>query len=307
MLKFTMKRLVYLVLVLVGVSFLVFLLLYMTPGDPVRMMLGESATPEAQAELRLELGLDDPFLVQYGRYIKNIVVHQDLGTSYSTRRPVLDEIMTVFPNTVKLATAAIIIAVILGTFLGIVSAVKQNSLLDNAVMVLALIGTSAPIFWIGILMIILFSVNLGWLPPSGFGSFKQLIMPALALGMQSTAVVARMTRSSMLEVIRQDFVKTARAKGQKESVVIMKHVFRNALIPVITVVGLQFGTLLGGAMLTEVVFSIPGVGRLMIEAIKQRDFPIVQGIVLFVAACFSLVNLAVDLLYAVVDPKVSKE
>ena len=307
MLKFTMKRLVYLVLVLVGVSFLVFLLLYMTPGDPVRMMLGESATPEAQAELRLELGLDDPFLVQYGRYIKNIVVHQDLGTSYSTRRPVLDEIMTVFPNTVKLATAALIIAVILGTFLGIVSAVKQNSLLDNAVMVLALIGTSAPIFWIGILMIILFSVNLGWLPPSGFGSFKQLIMPALALGMQSTAVVARMTRSSMLEVIRQDFVKTARAKGQKESVVIMKHVFRNALIPVITVVGLQFGTLLGGAMLTEVVFSIPGVGRLMIEAIKQRDFPIVQGSVLFVAACFSLVNLAVDLLYAVVDPKVSKE
>ena len=307
MLKFTMKRLVYLVLVLVGVSFLVFLLLYMTPGDPVRMMLGESATPEAQAELRLELGLDDPFLVQYGRYIKNIVVHEDLGTSYSTRRPVLDEIMTVFPNTVKLATAAIIIAVILGTFLGIVSAVKQNSLLDNAVMVLALIGTSAPIFWIGILMIILFSVNLGWLPPSGFGSFKQLIMPALALGMQSTAVVARMTRSSMLEVIRQDFVKTARAKGQKESVVIMKHVFRNALIPVITVVGLQFGTLLGGAMLTEVVFSIPGEGRLMIEAIKQRDFPIVQGSVLFVAACFSLVNLAVDLLYAVVDPKVSKE
>ena len=307
MLKFTMKRLVYLVLVLVGVSFLVFLLLYMTPGDPVRMMLGESATPEAQAELRLELGLDDPFLVQYGRYIKNIVVHQDLGTSYSTRRPVLDEIMTVFPNTVKLATAAIIIAVILGTFLGIVSAVRQNSLLDNAVMVLALIGTSAPIFWIGILMIILFSVNLGWLPPSGFGSFKQLIMPALALGMQSTAVVARMTRSSMLEVIRQDFVKTARAKGQKESVVIMKHVFRNALIPVITVVGLQFGKLLGGAMLTEVVFSIPGVGRLMIEAIKQRDFPIVQGSVLFVAACFSLVNLAVDLLYAVVDPKVSKE
>ena len=307
MLKFTMKRLVYLVLVLVGVSFLVFLLLYMTPGDPVRMMLGESATPEAQAELRLELGLDDPFLVQYGRYIKNIVVHQDLGTSYSTRRPVLDEIMTVFPNTVKLATAAIIIAVILGTFLGIVSAVRQNSLLDNAVMVLALIGTSAPIFWIGILMIILFSVNLGWLPPSGFGSFKQLIMPALALGMQSTAVVARMTRSSMLEVIRQDFVKTARAKGQKESVVIMKHVFRNALIPVITVVGLQFGTLLGGAMLTEVVFSIPGVGCLMIEAIKQRDFPIVQGSVLFVAACFSLVNLAVDLLYAVVDPKVSKE
>ncbi|HJA70362.1 MAG TPA: ABC transporter permease [Candidatus Lachnoclostridium stercoravium] len=307
MLKFTLKRLLYLILVLIGVSFLVCLLLYMTPGDPVRMMLGESSTPEAQAELRAELGLDDPFLVQYGRYMANIVFHQDLGTSYSTGRPVLESILEVFPNTVTLATASIVIAIVLGTFLGIISAVKQNSLLDNAVMVLALIGTSAPIFWIGILMILLFSVQLNWLPPSGFGSFKQLIMPAVALGMQSTAVVARMTRSSMLEVIRQDYVKTARAKGQKEFVVIMRHVFRNALIPVITVVGLQFGTLLGGAMLTEIVFSIPGVGRLMIEAIKQRDFPIVQGSVLFVAACFSLVNLAVDLLYAVVDPKVSKE
>lgn len=307
MLKFTLKRLASLVLVLIGVSFLVFMLLSLTPGDPVRMMLGESATPEAQEELREEMGLNDPLLVQYGRYMKNIIVHQDLGQSYTTQRPVLGEILNVFPNTVALAVAAMVIAIILGIFLGIISAVKQNSLLDNIVMVLALIGTSAPIFWIGILMILLFSVHLGWLPPSGFGSFKQLIMPALALGMQSTAVVARMTRSSMLEVIRQDFVKTARAKGQKEIIVVVKHVFRNALIPIITVVGLQFGTLLGGAMLTEIVFSIPGVGRLMIEAIKQRDFPIVQGSVLFVAACFSLVNLAVDLLYAVVDPKVSKE
>lgn len=307
MLKFTLKRLASLVLVLIGVSFLVFMLLSLTPGDPVRMMLGESATPEAQEALREEMGLNDPLLVQYGRYMKNIIVHQDLGQSYTTQRPVLGEILNVFPNTVALAVAAMVIAIVLGIFLGIISAVKQNSLLDNIVMVLALIGTSAPIFWIGILMILLFSVHLGWLPPSGFGSFKQLIMPALALGMQSTAVVARMTRSSMLEVIRQDFVKTARAKGQKEIVVVVKHVFRNALIPIITVVGLQFGTLLGGAMLTEIVFSIPGVGRLMIEAIKQRDFPIVQGSVLFVAACFSLVNLAVDLLYAVVDPKVSKE
>ena len=307
MLKFTLKRLASLVVVLIGVSFLVFMLLSLTPGDPVRMMLGESATPEAQEALREEMGLNDPLLVQYGRYMKNIIVPQDLGTSYTTQRPVLGEILNVFPNTVTLAVAAVIIAIVVGIFLGIISAVKQNSLLDNIVMVLALIGTSAPIFWIGILMILLFSVQLGWFPPSGFGSFKQLIMPAIALGLQSTAVVARMTRSSVLEVIRQDFVKTARAKGQKEIVVIVKHVFRNALIPIITVVGLQFGTLLGGAMLTEIVFSIPGVGRLMIDAIKQRDFPIVQGSVLFVAACFSLVNLAVDLLYAVVDPKVSKE
>ena len=217
------------------------------------------------------------------------------------------EITTVFPNTVKLATAATIIAVVVGTILGIVSAVKQYSIIDNIVMVLALLGTSAPIFWIGILMILLFSVNLGWLPPSGFGSLKQMIMPAIALGMQSTAVIARMTRSSMLEVIRQDFVKTARAKGQKEFIVIMRHVYRNALIPVITVIGLQFGNLLGGAMLTEIVFSIPGVGRLMVEAIKKRDLPVVQGSVLFIAVCFSLVNLVVDILYAFVDPKVNKQ
>ena len=304
MLKFTMKRLVYLVLVLVGVSFLVFLLLYMTPGDPVRMMLGESATPEAQAELRLELGLDDPFLVQYGRYIKNIVVHQDLGTSYSTRRPVLDEIMTVFPNTVKLATAAIIIAVILGTFLGIVSAVKQNSLLDNAVMVLALIGTSAPIFWIGILMIILFSVNLGWLPPSGFGSFKQLIMPALALGMQSTAVVARMTRSSMLEVTGQDFVKTAYAKGLYSWRIILIHIFQNALVPIITVIGTDIGALLTGSMITENVFNIPGIGKLLIDAIHRRDIPLVQGGVIYVAAICVLIYFIVDILYAVINPNI---
>lgn len=306
MIRYIAKRLGYLVLVLVGVSFIVFTLLQISPGDPVRMMLGESATPEAKAELREELGLDDPFLVQYGNYLKKLF-EQDLGISYNTGRPVVKEITTVFPNTVKLATAATIIAVVVGTILGIVSAVKQYSIIDNIVMVLALLGTSAPIFWIGILMILLFSVNLGWLPPSGFGSLKQMIMPAIALGMQSTAVIARMTRSSMLEVIRQDFVKTARAKGQKEFIVIMRHVYRNALIPVITVIGLQFGNLLGGAMLTEIVFSIPGVGRLMVEAIKQRDFPVVQGSVLFIAVCFSLVNLVVDILYAFVDPKVNKQ
>ena len=293
MIRYITKRLGYLVLVLVGVSFIVFTLLQISPGDPVRMMLGESATPEAKAELR--------------DYLKKIVFEQDLGISYNTGRPVVKEITTVFPNTVKLATAATIIAVVVGTILGIVSAVKQYSLIDNIVMVLALLGTSAPIFWIGILMILLFSVHLGWLPPSGFGSLEQMIMPAIALGMQSTAVIARMTRSSMLEVIRQDFVKTARAKGQKEFIVIMRHVYRNALIPVITVIGLQFGNLLGGAMLTEIVFSIPGVGRLMVEAIKQRDFPVVQGSVLFIAVCFSLVNLVVDILYAFVDPKVNKQ
>lgn len=306
MLKYILKRGLFLILVLLGVSIIVFTLLYMTPGDPVKLMLGESAAPEAKEQLREELGLNDPFLVQYMNYVKDIVVHQDLGISYVTRRPVMSEIINVFPNTVMLACTSIVIAVILGVVLGIICAVKQYSLIDNFVMAFALIGTSAPIFWIGILMILFFSVKLGWFPPSGYGSIEQMVMPAVALGMQSTAMIARMTRSSMLEVIRQDFVKTARAKGQKEFVVILRHVFGNALIPIITVVGLQFGSLLGGALLTETVFSIPGLGRLMVEAIKMRDYPIVQGSVLFIAACFSLVNLIVDILYVAVDPRISK-
>lgn len=306
MFKYILRRCLFLLLVLLGVSIIVFTLLYMTPGDPVKLMLGESAAPEAKEQLREELGLNDSFFVQYFNYIKDIVVHQDLGTSYVTQRPVLNDIIAVFPNTVMLALSAIIIAIVLGIVLGIISAVKQYSLIDNFVMAFALIGTSAPIFWIGILMILLFSVKLGWFPPSGYGTVKQMIMPAVALGMQSTAMIARMTRSSMLEVIRQDFVKTARAKGQKEFVVIIGHVFRNALIPIITVIGLQFGHLLGGALLTETVFSIPGLGRLMVESIKMRDYPIVQGGVLFIAACFSLVNLLVDILYIAVDPRISK-
>ncbi len=306
MIKYILKRLLSLILVLVGVSIIVFTLLYLTPGDPVKLMLGESAAPEAKEQLREELGLNDPYILQYFNYLKNIVVDQDFGISYVTRRPVISDILNVFPNTVMLACTAIVIAIVLGIILGIISAIKQYSLIDNFVMAFALIGTSAPIFWIGILMILFFSVKLGWFPPSGYGTIKQMIMPAVALGMQSTAMIARMTRSSMLEVIRQDFVKTARAKGQKEFVVIIGHVFRNALIPIITVVGLQFGNLLGGALLTETVFSIPGLGRLMVESIKMRDYPIVQGSVLFIAACFSLVNLLVDILYVAVDPRISR-
>ena len=306
MLKYIGKRLLFLILVLLGVSFIVFTLLYISPGDPAKIMLGEAATEEACEALREQLGLNDPFFVRYFNYIKDIVVHQDLGISYSTRGPVLDQLLAAFPNTVRLAASAIVIAVVVGVSLGIISAVKQNSVIDNLVMVFALLGTSIPIFWLGIMMIVLFSVKLGLLPPSGYGTWQQMIMPAIALGLQSTAMIARMTRSSMLEVIRQDYVKTARAKGQREFVVIMRHVFRNALIPIITVVGLQFGQLLGGAMLTEMVFSIPGLGRLIIDAITERDYPVVQGGVLLVAACFSLVNLVVDLLYAVADPKIAR-
>lgn len=307
MIKYIIKRLLYLLPVLFGVSFIVFTLLYITPGDPAKMMLGEQADAQAIASLREELGLDDSFLVQYGNYIKKIVTKGDIGTSYSTKRPVLTEILEVFPNTVKLAIASMVVAIIIGILFGIISAVKQYSLLDSLITVLALLGISMPMFWVGLLMILLFSVKLGWLPPSGLTSMKSMIMPAIALGAQSIAVLTRMTRSSMLEVIRQDYIRMVRAKGQSEKVVIFKHAFSNALIPIITVVGLQFGSLLGGAIITESVFSIPGLGRLMIESIKNRDFPVVQGCVLFIAITFSVVNLIVDLLYSYVDPRISTD
>lgn len=307
MIKYIIKRLLYLLPVLFGVSFIVFTLLYITPGDPAKMMLGEQADGQAIESLREELGLDEPFLVQYGKYITKIVTKGDIGTSYSTKRPVLSEILEVFPNTVKLALASTVIAIIIGILFGIISAVKQYSLLDSLITVLALLGISMPMFWVGLLMILLFSVKLGWLPPSGFTSMKSMIMPAIALGAQSIAVLTRMTRSSMLEVIRQDYIRMVRAKGQNESTIIFRHAFKNALIPIITVIGLQFGSLLGGAIITESVFSIPGLGRLMIDSIKNRDFPVVQGCVLFIAITFSLVNLIVDLLYSYVDPRISTD
>lgn len=306
MLKFIFRRLLYLVFVLMGVSLIVFTLLYFTPGDPAQMILGEAADAESIELLREEMGLNDSYIVQYGNYILNIVLHQDLGISYITNTPVMDEILEVFPNTIKLSFIAVCIAIITGTIFGVVSAVKQYSIIDNIVMVTALLGVSAPTFWIGVLMLLLFSVKLGWLPPSGFDTPKQMIMPAVALSLKSTAIIARMTRSSMLEVIRMDYIKTARAKGQKEYKVIMDHAFRNALIPIITVAGLQFGIMLGGALICESIFSIPGLGRLMIDAIKMRDYPVVQGGVLIVATCFTLVTLAVDILYAFVDPRIAK-
>jgi len=305
--KYILRRLLLLIPVMLGVSFIVFTMMYFTPGDPARIMLGESA-PEAEVvRLREELGLDDPYLVQYVRYVKNAVVHQDIGRSYATKRLVFTEIASRFPNTLKLAALGVLVAVILGVPTGIISATKQYSLFDNIAMVLALVGVSMPNFWQGLLLIILFSINLGWLPSSGFDSFKQMILPALTLGTSSAAIITRMTRSSMLEVVRQDYIRTARAKGQVESVVINQHALKNALIPIITVIGLQFGYLLGGAVLTESIFSITGVGRLMVDSIKSRDYPIVQGGVLFIAITFSIVNLCVDILYAFVDPRIKSQ
>jgi peptide/nickel transport system permease protein len=296
-----------LVPVLIGVTFIVFSMLYITPGDPARMVLGEQAPQESVDELRQEMGLNDPFFVQFGRYVYKAVVHGDIGRSYITKRPVVQEIWAAFPVTLKLSAIAMVIAMIVGIPCGIVSAIKQYSLFDNAVTIFAMIGISMPVFWLGILLILLFSVRLGWVPPSGFDSVSTMILPALTLGAQSVAIITRMTRSSMLEVIRQDYIRTVRAKGQRERVVIWKHALGNALIPVITISGIQFGILLGGAVLTELIFSIPGVGRLMVESIKMRDFPVVQGGVLFIAVAFCVVNLLVDLVYAWLDPRIKAQ
>ena len=293
--------------VLLGVEFCVFTLLYFTPGDPARMVLGDLATDEAIKEFRDKEGLNDPFLVQFGNYVYKAVVHGDIGRSYSSKRPVMQEILTAFPYTLKLSAFAMIIAIIIGIPCGIISAIKQYSWFDTITMIFAMIGLSMPVFWLGLLLILFFAVRLRWLPSSGFSTFRAMILPSAALAAQSISMVTRMTRSSMLEVIRADYIRTARAKGQKESIVIGVHALRNALIPVVTLCGLQFGQLLSGAILTESIFAVPGVGRLMVNAIMSRDYPMVQGGVLFIAITFSIVNLLVDLLYAYIDPRIKAE
>ncbi|SNS56316.1 peptide/nickel transport system permease protein [Anaerovirgula multivorans] len=305
--KYILRRLLMLMPVMLGVSFIVFTMMHITPGDPARIMLGESAPLEEVEKFREELGLNDPFLIQYGRFVKNLVIHQDMGRSYTSKRPVIEEILIRFPTTLKLATLGIVVAVLLGIPAGIISATRQYSIFDNTSMVAALLGVSMPNFWQGLMLILLFSVKLGWLPSSGFSSWKEMILPALTLGTSSAAIITRMTRSSMLEVIRQDYIRTARAKGQVESVVVNRHALKNALIPIVTVIGLQFGYLLGGAVLTESIFSISGVGRLMVESISARNFPVVQGGVLFIALTFSIVNLLVDILYAFLDPRIKSQ
>jgi peptide/nickel transport system permease protein len=307
MIRYIIRRILFLIPVIIGVAFCVFTLLYLTPGDPAKMVLGEMATESAIQEFKIKEGLDKPFLIQFGNYIYKAVTKGDIGRSYITKRPVMNEIITVFPATLKLSAFAIVIAIIIGLPCGILSAIKQYSIFDTLAMIFAMIGLSMPVFWLGLLLILLFSVHLRWLPPSGFDTFKAMILPSLALSAQSISMITRMTRSSMLEVVRADYIRTARSKGQKESVVIWVHALHNALIPIVTLCGLQFGQLLAGAILTESIFAVPGVGRLMVESIKMRDYPVVQGGVLFVAVAFSLVNLLVDLLYAYIDPRIKAQ
>lgn len=306
MYKYIGRRLLLLIPVLLGVTFIVFSIMSLTPGDPAQIILGESAPPEKIAQLREEMGLNDPFVVQYFRFVTN-AVKGDFGESYSTGRPVFEEIFQRFPVTLKLTVVGIIVAVIIGIPVGIISATKQYSLFDNFSMIGALLGVSMPNFWLGLMLILLFAVNLGLLPSGGDGGIEYMILPAITLGTGAAALITRMTRSSMLEVIRQDYIRTARAKGVYEKKVINKHALKNALIPVITIVGLQFGYLLGGAVLTETVFSLPGVGRLLVDAIKQKDAPMVLASVVFISVTFSFVNLLVDILYAYVDPRIKSQ
>ncbi len=307
MLRYIARRLLLLLPVILGVTLITFSMLYFTPGDPARLTLGEQAGAEQLEQFRELHGLNDPYFVRFFNYVKNAVVHQDLGLSYRNRQPVFDEILTRFPATLKLAGMGVLLAVAIGIPVGIISATKQYSIFDNVSMVGALIGVSMPNFWQGMLLILLFSVHLGWLPSSGFASWKQMILPVITIGTSTAAIITRMTRSSMLEVIRQDYIRTARAKGQRERTIINRHALGNAMIPIVTVIGLQFGYLLGGAVLTESIFSIPGVGKLMVDAIKQKDYPIVQGGVLFIAVTFSVVNLFIDILYAFLDPRIRSQ
>lgn len=305
--KYVIKRLLMLIPVILGVSFLVFFIMSLSPGDPARTILGENAPQESVDALREELGLNDPVVVQYVNYMKDLL-HGDLGESYKSGRPVFGEIVARFPATLKLAFWGMLFAVVLSIPIGIISATKQYSLTDSVSMVFALLGVATPNFWLGLMLIIVFSLHLRWFPSGGMeAGWRSLVLPVITLGTGCMANITRTTRSSMLEVIRQDYIRTAKAKGVSHSKVINKHALKNALIPMVTVIGLQFGSLLGGAVLTEAVFSWPGVGTFLVNSIKAKDTPAVLGCVIVFSICFSIVNLCVDLLYAYIDPRIKSK
>ncbi|MCR2026126.1 nickel ABC transporter permease [Anaerotruncus colihominis] len=303
MLGYTVKRILQVIPVLLIISFICFMMIRLVPGDPVANMLGINASKEAIAAQRAELGLDKPLLTQYGDFLVK-ALHGDLGKSITTRRPVIDEIAQRYPATLKLALGATVFAAVVGITFGVLSAVKQNKLTDNVIMVFSLLSVSTPSFFLALVMLLLFSIHLGWLPSMGLRTPLHYVLPIITLGMQSVGLIARTTRSSMLEVLRQDYIRTSRSRGISQAVIVMRHAFKNALIPVVTVVGLRFGGLLAGSMLVEAVFSVPGIGRFMVDGVLKRDYPVVQGTVLVLATTFVLVNLAVDLIYALIDPRI---
>lgn len=305
MIRYIQWRLARAIPVLFGISILVFMMLHLLPGDPVTAMLSESSGTSAEAveEAREQLGLNDPILVQYGRFLGN-ALQGDFGESIQTHRPVSEMITDVLPSTLRLTLAAMVTAIVLGITLGTVAAIRQHTWLDTLSMLISLLGVSMPIFWLGLLLIYVFAIRLGWVPITGEGDGKRLILPAFTLGLGAAAIIARLVRASLLEVMRQDYMQTARAKGLNERQTIIVHGLRNALIPVVTIVGLQFGGLIGGAVITETVFARRGIGQLAVNAIVRRDFPLVQGTVLLAAVGYLMVNILVDISYAWLDPRV---
>ena len=303
MLKYIAKRLAALIPVIMGVTLLVFIIMQLAPGNPARIILGELATPEQVAELEEEMGLNKPLQVRYFQYMLDFL-RGDMGVSYFKSTSVVDEVMSRFPHTAKLAGVAAALTILMSIPIGMLAAVKQNTLFDSASLVVTLLGISMPVFWLGLLLIILFSVKLNLLPTGGADSWASYIMPAFCLAFSNMSTMARTTRSSLLETIRQDYVRTALAKGVPRKVVIAKHAFRNALIPTITVLGIQMSQLLGGSVVVETVFAWPGVGRLMIDSISSRDTPMVLGCIVLLTILFSFLNLVIDLCYAAVDPRI---
>jgi peptide/nickel transport system permease protein/oligopeptide transport system permease protein len=306
MLNYIIKRLLSTIPVLIGISLLLFLMLRMLPGDPAQVLAGQMATPEEIETIRVQLGLDKPIYIQYANFIGRLA-RFDLGRSARTQNPVIEEVWARLPNTVVLAVAAIAIASLLGIPAGIIAAVRPNSWVDYGVTIFSLFGISMPVFWLGLMLVVIFAVTLKLLPAGGTGSWQHLILPSVTLASFVVAFIARMTRSTMLEALSQDYTTTARAKGLMERIVVIKHALKNALIPIITVVGLQFGLLLGGAVLTETVFAWPGLGRLIVDSILARDYPMIQGAILLFGLMYIMVNLVVDIIYAYVDPRIRYE
>lgn len=293
--------------VIIGVTFLVYFILGLTPGDPATLITGGEADAETVARVREELGLDDPIIVQYGKYMWDLL-HGDMGQSWQTKKDVFQSVASVIPNTLKLGLWSMVFCIVLSLPIGIISATKQYSALDNSCMIVALLGLATPNFWLGLMLILAFSLNLGWFPSGGMSEgWRSLILPVFTLGTSDMAFLTRMTRSSMLEVVRADYIRTAKAKGVSSKVVIRKHALKNALIPIVTAMGLQFGGMLGGAMLTETVFSWPGIGRLMVDSIKSKDTPLVMGCVITITIGVSIINLIVDVLYGFIDPRIKAQ
>jgi peptide/nickel transport system permease protein len=304
MIRYIQQRLLLMLPTILLTSLVVFLMLHLVPGDPASIYLGENqATPERLEQIREQLGLNRPLHVQYGDFLLK-AIQGDLGRSVQTNRPVIQEIADRLPNTIVLATSAMTLAVIFGVTLGVLAGLRQNSWLDTVLMLAALAGVSIPVFWLGLLLIMLFAVQLGWLPATGEGGWRGLILPAVTLAALSTATLARLVRSSIIEVLSQDYLRTSRAKGLYQVAIVMRHALPNALIPVVTVIGLQFGNLLSGAVITESVFARVGLGKLVVDSIQAKDFPTVQGVILVLATTYVVVNFVVDLSYAVIDPRI---